>query len=131
MYSWFQCKYSPPRYRLRWLLKCFSPIKATPGRKRQYCAPSGRHSLCFLAASSFSFTFCHSALSLSRIVSPSLCIWITPSRLLCPSFFGCLSEVKSPLIYCIHHVSVFPLFPFFFFFFPCQSHFTPPLPHQL
>lgn len=37
---------------------CYSLIKATSGRRLCYCAPSGHHSLCFLAALSLSLSCC-------------------------------------------------------------------------
>ncbi len=79
-------------------------------------------------STSLPFSFCHfpSSHSLSCFLSPSLCIWITSSLPLFPSFFVCLPAVKSSLIYCIRHVSVFPLF-----FFSRRPHLTPLLPYQL
>lgn len=109
------CKLQPTR--VCQLLTCSSPIKATPGRRNAVLCPFWTSlPLRLPAASSFSFSFCHSAFShsLSRFVSPSLCIWITslPSLM---SLLSCMpprSEVLSHS-FCICHVSVFLLFPFF------------------
>lgn len=109
------CKLQPSR--VCQLLTCSSPIKATPGRRNAVLCPFWTslppH---FPAASSFSFSFCHSAFShsLSRFVSPSLCIWITslPSLISLLSSMPPRSEVLSHS-FCIRHVSVFLLFCFF------------------
>lgn len=93
------CKLQPTR--VCQLLTCSSPIKATPGRRNAVLCPFWTSlPLRFPAASSFSFSFCHSAfftLPLTLCISISLYLDHFPP-LLYPSFPVCLPGVKSSLI---------------------------------
>lgn len=84
---WLRCQSGPPMRR-----PCYGPVETTPGRELYFLAS-------FVFSRSIILLFPFHALCLS------LCIWIT---LACPSL-DAPPEVKSPLIYYIRHVSVFPL----------------------